>query len=125
MDEVRGIRRALIEAHPSCMICGHSPRRPWRDKPRECSQLCCHEIANGNNRDKALDKPYAILVLCSYCNCHSVTDKSVWPESRQLAVLQQRSPSNYDLQAYNALVNPRAPMRIEESEVTTWRDKDA
>lgn len=99
------------------MICGHGPKRPHRDKPRECSQLCCHEIACGKNREKALDKPYAILVLCGFCNGSVVTDKGTWPEPRQLAVLMQESPGDYDLESYNRLINPNAPRRITQDDV--------
>lgn len=119
--EARPIRRRLIADAQSCQICGHSPRRLWKDKPRECSELCCHEIANGPLRQKALDKPFAILVLCSWCNQYVVADKGKWPESRQLATLQRRSPERYSLVDYNALVNPRAPNRITQEEVDAWR----
>lgn len=98
------------------MICGASLARPRRDKPLECSQLCCHEIACGPHRQKALDKPYAILVLCWLCNME-VTDKGKWPEARQLAVLREKRPERYDLTAYNNLVNPDAPRRITQDEV--------
>lgn len=120
-DEAREVRQALIDAHPECMICGSSLRRPHRFRPAECSRLCCHEIANGPLRQKALDKPYAILVLCWYCNGSVVTDKSEWPESRQLALLRASTPQHYDLAAYNALVNPRAPRRITPEEVDAWK----
>ncbi len=99
------------------MICGHSPLRLWLDKPVECSYLCCHEIARGANRQKALNKPYALLVLCGWCNEYVVTDKRKWPEARQLAVLKSRSPEDYSLEAYNLLVNARAPNRITSEEV--------
>ncbi len=99
------------------MICGHSPARPWRDKPRECSQLCVHEIACGVHRQRALDQPYACLVTCWWCNGHVVIDKRQWPEARQLAVLLVKSPADYDLAAYNRLVNPRAPNRITQTDV--------
>ena len=102
------------------MICAHSPAHPWRDKPRECSQLCCHEIANGPLRAAALDQPYAILVLCYFCNSYEVVNKVRWPEARQLAVLLRESPQDFDLAAYNALVNPRAPNRITLDEVKAW-----
>lgn len=114
------VRQTLIVKHKKCMICGHSPQRPWRNKPRELSRLCCHEIANGPNRPKALDKPFAILVLCWWCNAHVVEDKGVWPEARQLALLKRTAPEDYDLAAYNALVNPRAPLRITPNEVERW-----
>jgi hypothetical protein len=98
------------------MACGHSPGNPWRDKPRECSQLCCHEILNGPLRQKTLDKPSSLLVLCWWCN-QQMNDKQLWPETRQLALLQARSPDDYDLVAHNELANPRAPLRVTQEEV--------
>jgi hypothetical protein len=117
----RPIRLALIAKHHRCMVCGHSPQRPWRDKPRECSRLCCHEIANGAHRQKAMDKPYAILVVCWWCNGEVVTNKREWPEARQLALLQDKAPEDYDLAAYNALVG-REPNRVTQEDVDQWRD---
>lgn len=87
--------------------------------PRECSRLCVHEIANGPNRQKALDQPYALLVLCWWCNSEVVTDKREWPEARQLSLLKRRAPDNYDLTAYNTLVG-RGPNRITEEDVDRW-----
>lgn len=78
--------------------------------------MCCHEIANGPLRQIALDKPFALLVVCWWCN-GLLCNKSRWPEARQLAVLQRAAPDDYDLAAYNALVNPRAPNRITQEEV--------
>lgn len=99
------------------MVCGHSPRRPWPDKPLDCSTLCCHEIARGPLRQKALDKPYAILVVCAWCNEYQLHNRRTWPEARQLAVLKRRAPEDFDLEAYNRLVNDRAPLRITMEEV--------
>lgn len=82
--------------------------------------MCCHEIANGPDRFAALDKPFAILVLCWFCNGHEVEDRAKWPESRQLAVLKRCSPGSYDLAKYLELTNPRAPKRITEEEVDIW-----
>lgn len=120
MAEARPIRHRLIAEAQGCEICGHSPRHPHRGKPAECSQLCCHEIACGPNRQKALDKPFAILVLCWWCNGHVVVCSREWPEAKQLAVLRAARPGDYDLAAYNRLVNERAPERITESEVDEW-----
>ena len=108
-----------------CWICEHSPKHPWRDKPRELSQLCVHEVANGPLRQKALDKAFATLVLCWFCNSYVVTNKKVWPEARQLALLLDRAPEDFDLAAYNALVNPRAPNRITLEEVNGYRVLDS
>jgi hypothetical protein len=121
MSEVKPIRTALIRKAGRCMICGASPKEPSRFG-RELSELCCHEIANGPCRDKALDKPFAILVLCAYCNGQRVEDKAAWPQSRQLAVLGSKAPEDYDLSAFNYLVNPNAPNRITQEEVDSWRE---
>lgn len=113
----RPVREALILKAGRCEICGASPDRPHRGLPKEFSALACHEIACGKHRLKALDKPYAILVLCWKCNSLEVTSKGRWPEARQLAVLKANRPADYDLEAYNFLVNPRAPNRITHQEV--------
>lgn len=116
ISESKPIRKTLIEKHGACMICGRGPHKPWKSLPMWASNLCCHEICCGKNRTRALDKPYAILVICGYCNQYIVVDKKKWPEARQLAVLQDKS-DGYDLKAYNNLVNPNAPNRITQEEV--------
>jgi hypothetical protein len=106
-----------------CWICGHSPRRPWRTLPPESSQLSVHEIHCGPGRSACLDKPFGLLVLCWHCNSDVVTDRRVWPEARQLAVLKQKNPAAFDLVAYNAMVNPWAPRRITPGEVDAFYGK--
>jgi hypothetical protein len=59
-------------------------------------------------------------VLCAYCNLYEVEDKRKWPQARQLAVLMRKSPEDYDLAAFNYLVNPNAPNRITQEEVDAW-----
>ena len=71
---------------------------------------------NASNRQKALDKPYAVLVLCWGCN-GLATDKGTWSEAAQLKCLKESRPEDYDLVAYNHLVNPRAPNRLEPFEI--------
>lgn len=102
-----GFRKELIASVGKCEVCGR--RR----------QLSCHEIAGGPDRQKALDKAYAILVLCWTCN-QGMEDRSVWPQARQLALLRHSRPNDYDLVAFNFLVNPRAPMRITADEVAQF-----
>lgn len=109
----------MIAAAGGCEICGHSPARPHRGKPAELSRLCCHEIACGPHRQKSLDKPFALLVLCWWCNGYRVTNKQWWSEARQLAVLRAVRPNDYDLSAYNALVG-YGPNRITQEDVDRW-----
>lgn len=115
--EAKPVREGLIAKVGQCEICGASPLHPRRGLPGELSQLCCHEIANGPLREKALDKPYAVLVLCWYCNGHEVVNKSEWPEAKQLAVLVSSRPEDFDLEAFCYLMNPRAPNRVTLAEV--------
>lgn len=107
---------------------------PWREefkarvrrceyclKSREPEMLCCHEIARGGLRRKALMAPYAILVLCREPNwrtgedCHKIVGE--WPQARQLALLYLTRSGDYSLAAFNELVNPNAPLRITQDEV--------
>lgn len=112
--EARPFREALIKRVGECEGC-------------ECSQiskLCVHEIARGPHRQKALDKPYAVLVLCSACNLGPFNDKREWPEARQLAQLAKSRPLDFDLAAYLQLTSPKAPRRITIEEVLDWMDED-
>ena len=120
LDGAREFRRSLVTEVGECEVCGHSPRYPRPGMPRECSELACHEIACGALRMQAIDKPYAILVLCSLCNCEEMKDAKKWPQSRQLSVLKKSRPDHYDLKSFNYLVNPRAPNRITQEEVDQW-----
>lgn len=120
--EAKPIRDALIKKVGECEICGASPKKPRRGLPWQVSQLCCHEIANGPNRQKALDKPFAILVLCWNCNGQKVTNKKDWPEARQLAVLAESRPEDFDLAAFNHLMNPNAPNRVTREEVYEYME---
>jgi len=121
--QAKTVRDALIARAKRCMICGASPWNPVHPFS-ELNQLCCHEIAGGPLRQKFLDLPYGILVLCYFCNQYEVEDKSKWPQSRQLGVLLKKSPENYDLTAFNYAVNPNAPRRIEQHEVDEWLKSD-
>ncbi len=120
MNLVKPIRSGLINEVGRCEICRRTPGAPAKDVPRELTQLCCHEIANGPLRAQALDKRFALLVLCWYCNGHVVTNKAVWPQARQLAFLRSSRPQDFDLVAFNHLVNPNAPDRITIDEVDSY-----
>jgi len=110
--EAKPFRDALIAKVRCCERCGLAGQGYGHPNVR----LCVHEIANGPLRQKALDQPYAVLVLCWPCN-ELATDKGTWPEAEQLACLKINRPEDYDLVAYNRLVNERAPNRITEEEV--------
>lgn len=117
--EAKPVRDRLIKEAGRCMICGSSPQR--RIHPiAELNQLCCHEVLGGPLRQKVLDEPCAILVLCWYCNQNEVEDKGAWPHARQLAVLQAKSPDNYDLARFCWLRNENAPKFVEQYEVDYW-----
>jgi hypothetical protein len=103
------IRDGLRERVGRCELCGK------RNRP-----LACHEISRGPLRQKSLDRVECILVVCPACH-ELLGDKARWPEARQLAVLRKSRPGDYDLVAYNELVNPRAPNRITQAEVEEWK----
>ncbi len=122
-SECQQFRNDLVVRVGKCEVCGHGPLNPWKDRPPKCSGIHCHEIANGPNRQAALDKPYAILVSCNYCNQDRLTDRKEFPEARQLAILQVSRPEDYDLRKYLELTSPNAPNRIEQWEVDRYRTK--
>jgi hypothetical protein len=115
-------RRSWRVQAGECMICGHSSKHPNPKLPIGLSKLVGHEISNGPLRQKSLDKPFCVLILCRYCNEHEVVNKRRWPEARQLCVLQLRAPERYDLQAYLQHTNPRAMQRITQAEVDQYRN---
>lgn len=96
-DEIRAIGR--------CESCGRSG-----------GILDVHEISRGRHRQKALDKRFALLLLCRTCH-EDFGDAAKWPESRQLALLAERRLLDWDLVQYLEMTNPRAPRRIEIAEV--------
>jgi hypothetical protein len=117
-NATRKFRRSLVETIGRCEVCGHDPTRAktgflaWR--------LDLHEIARGVNRQKALDKRYALLVLCYRCHLERIHGEGDWSEARQLAALKRSRPEDYDLVAYNLLIG-RGPRRITEDEVDAWQ----
>jgi len=115
--QAAAFRKTLMKTVGRCEICSASRENPHRNLPPAMSALCVHEIANGPDRMKALDKPFAVLCLCWKCNSMSVMNKKDWPQSRQLAILLKSRPNDFDLTAFNNLVNPNAPNRITIDEV--------
>lgn len=104
--------------------------KPVRDKLRELGeceicgtargQLDVHEICRGVYREAALDKPFALLLVCRRCHEDKLSSAEEWPESRQLAVLAKSRPKDFSLADYIALTSPNAPRRIEIDEVISW-----
>tara|TARA_Y100000361_G_scaffold142900_1_gene149385 strand:+ start:635 stop:1186 length:552 start_codon:yes stop_codon:yes gene_type:complete len=112
----------MIREVGKCENCGRSPGHRKGVMP-QLAQLCVHEIANGANRLRALDKRWATLVLCYQCNGGPFNWKGDWPEARQLALLLWRRPQDFDLKAYNYLINPNAPRRIEREDIEMYLEQ--
>ena len=104
LAEVKPIRDAL-RSNGQCEICG-----------RRSTSLDVHEIARGRHRQKALDKLYALLLVCRGCH-EDLGCARTWPEARQLARLAEVRLVDWDLIAYLQLTSPRAPRRIEIEEI--------
>lgn len=111
-DEAKPVRDQLKAEVGRCEVCL---------KPRDVDYLAGHEIANSGLRQKSLDKRFGVLVVCrqpdfaNQTDCHRTVQNE--PEARQLARLYLCRQSDYDLTAFNAMVNPRAPNRITQDEV--------
>lgn len=119
----KSFRDGLIASIGECEACGCSPSNR-KGRMAEMTKLAVHEIACGSHRQKALDKPYAVLVLCWQCNSGPFHNRGEWPESRQLALLARSRPKDFNLTAYLELTSPRAMKRIEIHEVLQWMDEE-
>lgn len=120
--QVRGMRQRLVNEIGQCMACGYSSRNPNPAFPIGLSKLCCHEMLRGSYRQKVLDEPAALLVLCVRCNCHEFTDAGKWPIPRQLCLQQNRAPDWYDLRRFNELKSQFAPQAITQAEVDAYTE---
>lgn len=121
--EAKPFRDKLVADVGECENCGCSPTNR-KGRMLALTRLAVHEIASGVDRQKALDKPYAVLVLCWQCNSGPFQNRAEWSESRQLALLARKRPQDFNLQAYLELTSPNAPMRIEIEEVLDWMEED-
>lgn len=108
MRKVKPIRDGLRAEVGRCELCG-------------CSRgmLDLHEICRGVNRSKALDKRFALLVVCRRCH-EDLSSARVWPEAKQLAALAERRLFDFDLKVFLELTNPRAPKRVTLDEVLQY-----
>lgn len=121
--EAKPFRDYLVAAVGECEHCGCSPTNRQGRMPA-LTRLAVHEIASGVHRQKALDKPYAVLVLCWQCNSGPFQNRGEWSEARQLALLAKRRPGDFDLTAYLELTSPQAMRRIEIAEILEFMDED-
>lgn len=78
--------------------------------------LDVHEICRGVNRSKALDKRFALLVVCRRSH-EELGSAGKWPEAKQLAILAERRLFDFNLKAYLELTSPNAPNRVTLEEV--------
>jgi ribosomal protein S14 len=108
MRKAKPVRDALRAEVGRCEICGTTKGR-----------LDIHEICRGVHRQVALDKRFALLVVCRACH-EELGSASQWPEARQLAVLARSRSLDFSLSDFLDLTNPRAPRRIEMEEVLAW-----
>jgi len=115
--ECKPFRDALIAEVGCCEVC-------LRRRQVRPGKLCVHEIARGSHRHKAVDKRFALLVLCDRCHLERIHGNEQWPQARQLAVLKRSRPADYDLAAFLNLKNPNALRAITEEEVQAWLGLD-
>lgn len=121
--EAKPFRDKLVKDVGECEYCGCSPTNR-RGRMPELARIAVHEIASGTHRAKAQDQPYAVLVLCWYCNGGQFQNRAEWPESRQLALLASHRPKDFDLTAYLKLTSPNAMQRITIEEVLQWMEEE-
>lgn len=104
--------RDELRALGHCEICGCSR-----------SHLDVHEICRGSHRQSALDKPFALLLVCRKCH-EELGSAAAWPEAKQLAYLAKSRGHQFNLQAYLELTSPRAARRITIEEVLSFMTED-
>ena len=100
--EESAFKRELFDELGACEICGHDPTLGSRGNMAWRMEL--HHIARGIHREKARVERCAVLLLCWRCHQLAVHGNADWPQWRQLAMLKQSRPGDYDLAAFNALV---------------------
>lgn len=106
---VKPIRDELREEVGHCEIC---------KTPRGIMDV--HEIGRGVYREACLGERCALLVVCRSCHDEKLSHVAEWTEARQLAVLAMSRPHDFNLTRFLAITTPRAPRRIEISEITKW-----
>jgi len=109
METVKPIRDAFREEVGHCEIC---------EKSR--GTLDVHEIARGVHREACLSERCALLVVCRSCHEEKLSQALEWPETRQLAILADSRPRDFNLTRFLEITSPKAPRRIEIEEILAW-----
>ena len=119
-SQVASPRESYVRQFGFCWVCRHRPRVIVYP-PITSKDLACHEILRGTaHRQKALDEFCQIVVACGECNCGPLHDRKLWPDAKQLALVQHYAPNKYDLKRFNKLRSEAAPQYVEQSEVDGW-----
>ncbi len=95
---VEPIRNALRERVAVCEWCLNTD-----------SGLCVHEIARGQHRSVALDKPFATLVLCDDCHRDMHDLPAAHAVCIGLALLRYSRPEDWSLERFYQLTARRWP----------------
>lgn len=107
LAEARPFRDELIERVGRCELCG-----------RECGKLDCHEVARGQNRERALTERYACLVLGRACH----DELHRWPGDSAAAIglllIERRGDG--DIEAFYKLIGRRWPAA---ATIEAWRQR--
>ena len=98
------IRKQFVEEAGTCWICDD---RMATD---------CHEMSRGCCRDGSIGERCTWLATCWECNCYLLTDYSVYPIERQLAIKWIVDREHFDLRKFNK-IRGRAPTAITMSDV--------
>lgn len=84
LKRVKPFRDRYLASRLTCEVCLH--RTP----------IEVHEICGGPDREKSLDKEFAVLAVCRPCH-EALHDRRRWPPSRQLGLKVLRSPELFGL----------------------------
>ncbi len=106
-----------IEANPWRTLLRMRGQCEWCLSDRNGLQV--HEIARGQHRPEALDKPFATILLCAACHRDLHELPAPHAVCIGLALLRYNRPDDYHLEHYYRLTNRRWPS--EELVESWWR----
>jgi len=98
------VRKKFVEEAGTCWVCHHSPATQ------------CHEISRGCYRDESISERCTWLPTCWHCNLYLLTDYSIYPLERQLAIKWIMDRKCFDLAKFN-IIRGRVPTAITMAEV--------